>query len=200
MVGSRFINARALVGVLIVGIGCQQSAPAPAPEPSTGFSRSEARAVSVPGRSQLDNFSFDVPLPGDSGVCVRETAHDGVGTMFLVYHPDRANAIAVSTVVVDSAGQLTSFSERRGRTVIHGVPGGTRAQFDSALADARRTTRSSTLVLTFATGQALLSNDGGGRPDQNLLVPISDVANDPRFDRPLARARMIRDRCSAEHH
>jgi hypothetical protein len=90
------------------------------------------------------------------------------------------------------------FSERRGRVLVRGVPGGTRAQFDSAQAEARRTTRSSTIVLDFPTGTALLANDGGGRPDESIAALISDVASNPRFDRPLRRALMLAARCRGD--
>jgi hypothetical protein len=105
--------------------------------------------------------------------------------------------VAASVAIVDTSGRLVRFSDRRGRVRISGIPGGSRAQFDSAFAEARRTTRSSTVSLDYALGQALLMNDGGGKADEALMVPLRAMANDERFGAPDARAHAVLARCAS---
>ena len=185
-----------LLGALVVGAGCRP-APVTQSAPVTR-TRSESRRVEIASTTQLGNFELDVPLPGDSGVCVRRAVPAGVGELVGVYYPDQPHAVAVTMITLDTAGHIVRVSDRRGRVSFRGVPGGTPAQFDSALAESRRTTRSSGISLDLVTGQAVLSNDGGGRPDRNIMVRVSAVANDPRFDRPLARAYAIVARCRGQ--
>ena len=187
------VYRRALVlGALITTAGCR---PAPLVRTTTA---TETRVVPVANRTRLADFSLDVPLPSDSGVCVRRPVPAGVGEMVSVYYPEQPHASAVTTVTVDTTGRIVRVSDRRGRVSFRGVPGGTPAQFDSAFAEARRSTRSSSVTLDLVIGQAILSNDGGGRPDQSVMALASSVANDPRFDRPLARAYAIVARCRGQ--
>ena len=162
------------------------------------MARGETRVFARPTRAQLDSFSFDVPLPTDTGVCVRHSVPVGVGRMISVYHPDQRQAEAVQTVTLDSVGHIVRFTEQRGRRSVQGLRGATPAQVDSAFAASRRTNRSSSLYLDLVLGQAMLGNEGGGRPEQHWMVPLSAVANDPRFDRPLAHAYAIVARCQGE--
>jgi hypothetical protein len=195
MTTSRSIIGRALIGALAFIVGCRQAAPAPAPSPIAVMARSETRVFPRPTQAQLDSFSFDVPLPADTGVCVRRSVPVGVGRMISVYYPDQRQAEASQTVTLDSMGHIVRFSEQRGRMNLQGLRGATPAQFDSAIVATRRANRSSSLYLDFVLGQAMLGNEGGGRPEQHWMVPLSDVANNPRFDRPLARAYAIVSRC-----
>ena len=114
-----------------------------------------------------------------------------------VFYPTEAAAIAATIVNLDTFGRMVRFSDRRGRVRIAGIPGGTRAQLDSAFAEARRTTRSSTVAVDYARGEAVLLNEGGGKPDQAMAVPLPAVANDPRFGAPDARAHAVLARCGA---
>lgn len=178
-------------------MGCQQAAPTPAPAPMARITRTETRAFRAPTRAQLDSFSFDVALPTDTGVCVRRPVPVGVGRTIGVYYPDQRQAVASAVVTLDSAGRIVHFSDRRGQVNLQGLRGASQAQFDSAYAAGQRATRSSSLYLDYVLGQAMLGNEGGGRPEQHWMLPLSVVVNNPRFDRPGMRARQIVARCSS---
>jgi hypothetical protein len=199
MTACRSIVGQALVGALVFVVGCQ-AAPAPAPVAATVQVHSETRVVARATQAQLDSFSFDVPLPRDTGVCVQRSVPAGVGRMLSVYYPDQRHAEAVQTVTLDSMGHILRFSERRGRVNFSGVRGGSPAQMDSAFAAARLADRSSSLYLDLALGQAILANEGGGRPDQHLMVPLRAVASNPRFDQPLVHAYAILTKCEGGTH
>jgi hypothetical protein len=187
----------ALIGTLAIAMGCQQAAPTPAPAPVAVVARTETRVFRTPTRAQLDSFTFDVPLPADTGVCVRRPMPVGVGRTIAVYYPDQRQAVAFAVVTLDSAGRVVRFSDQRGRVILQGLRGASQAQLDSALAASRSTTRSSTLYLDYVLGQAVLGNDGGGQPEQHWMLPLSAVVNNPRFGRPGVRARQIVSRCSS---
>jgi len=186
---------RAVIGALVFVVGCQQAASTPAPAAAPMHMHSETRVFPRPTQAQLDSFSFDVPLPTDTGVCVRRSMPVGVGRMIAVYSPDQRNAEGVQTVTLDSVGHVVRYSEMRGRMTVEGLRGATPAQLDSAFAAKRRTTRTSSLYLDLVMGQAILGNEGGGQPEQHWVVPLSAIANNPHFDRPLARANAIVTRC-----
>jgi hypothetical protein len=121
----------------------------------------------------------------------------GVGQMVSVYYPALHNATSVATVTLDGSGQIVRFHDTRGRAVVQGLRGASRSQLDSIFAEAKRATRSSSVYLDYVTGQAILTNDGGGLPDQRMMVPLRAVLHEPRFGRPDARARAIVARCTS---
>ena len=187
-----------LLGALLASLACRSGASATSPEPTPILRRhSESRQVPVGSRAQLAALTLDVPLSTDSGVCVQRLEQSGVGRMISVYYPGEQSAVSVATVNLDTAGRIVRFTDRRGRVRIDGLKGATGKQIDSAFAAARRASRSSTLFLDYVMGQAVLTNDGGGKEDENLLVPLAAVANDSRFGAPDARARAVIARCGS---
>lgn len=182
----------AVVVAPIAAIACHHSPPAP-----IIIARSEQHVYPRPTRAQLDSFTLDVAMPTDSGECVRRPMVVGVGRMVSVYYPDQRNAVAVAVVTLDTAGRIVRFHDDRGRAVVHGMRGATREQLDSIFAEAKRRTRNSSVYLDYVTGQAILENDGGGLPDQRMMVPLAAVLNEVRFGYPGMRARQIVARCAS---
>ena len=187
-----------LLGALLLAAACHPAA-APSSNGAPPMVHRDAGRQIVRGgsRAELAEFSLEVPLTTDSGVCVRRPVPMGVGEMVSLYYPDVQNAVAVATVNVDPSGRMVRFSDRRGRVKVSGLKGVTGRQLDSAFAAARRETRSSTVYLDYVLGQAMLSNDGGGREDESIMVPLTAVANEARFGAPDSRARALLARCGA---
>jgi len=179
-------------------------APTPAPAESSS-TEPLARVRIIPGSSPvryrvgdadaLDRFVLDVPLPSDSGECHRGAGLNPGEQLVVVYHPSRANAVALASVLIAADSQFVQFLDRRGGLQFRGVPGGTRAQQDSAILAFHQRVRRSSIRLDYRTGQAWLLNQGGGRPDDGLIVPLHLVARHARFGAPDLRAREVIARC-----
>jgi hypothetical protein len=190
-----------LIGALLL-VGCRPATPpaltaSPDSGPELVRQRVDTAIIVTGSPERLAAFHFDVPLPTDTGVCVRRAVPFGVGEMISVYHPEERNATALVSVNIDTAGHIIRFTDRRGQVGIHFDHPASAKELDSALAVARRTTRSSMLYLDYPMGRAMLSNEGGGRKTESVMAALIDVANDPRFDKPDARAHAILARCAS---
>ena len=191
--------ARFLPAGAVLAAACHSATPAPASSPDAvvTYSHVDTTAVFVDARAPLAMFNLEVPLPADSGVCVRRRVPTGVGEEISVHYPDVRHSVAVATVNVDTAGHIFRYTETRGELNLAFDRRLTRQEFDSALTAARRRTRSSSIYLDYPLGQAMLSNDGGGKLNVSTIAPLSAVANEPRFGAPDARAHAIVARCGA---
>lgn len=193
-----------LFGAVFAAASCRSATPASSPSSAHASSPSGAVfAVShadtsvavIDGSPQLAAFNLEVPLPTDTGVCVRRPVPLGIGELVSVYYPGVRNAAAVASVNVDTAGHIIRYSERRGEVSLDAGRRLTRQELDSAITATRLRTRSSTIYLDYGLGHALLTNEGGGRKTESIMARLTAVANDPRFGAPDARARAIVARC-----
>ena len=143
----------------------------------------------------VDEFRPDVALTDTTGECAVQPSPTGGGRLVTMSYPDRATARAQVAVVVDGAGRAVQSSERRGLVVVHGRPDASPEERQRTFAAANRATRSTTITLDFATGQAMLANTGGGRKDEMVLGRVPDVLDRPALGRPGERVHDVLLRC-----
>ena len=191
-----------LFGTALAAASCRSATPAASPATQStdaviAYSKVDTTRVPIDVRTQLAAFNLEVPLPTDTGVCVRRPVPMGIGELVSLYYPGVRNAVAVAAVNVDSAGHIIRYSERRGEVNFKFSRPLRGQELDSAITAARQRTRSSSIYLDYDLGHATLANEGGGRRNQSVLAPLTAVANDPRFGAPDARAHAIVARCGA---
>jgi hypothetical protein len=129
------------------------------------------------GAAAVKAFVPDV-APTDSGGECRITKLPGSSnaTIVAASFPNRATAKMNVSLTFDSVGHLVRYGEVRGYTGIHNIPPGTtEAQRDSMMRAAQLATRSTSISLDYAIGQAILHNRGGGLPDHAVLASPRDV-------------------------
>lgn len=184
---------RVLVGV-VVFLGTSACHHAPPPE-QAAIVRADSRSFRPILVADASAVTLDVPLPSDTGECVVRQNPLGSGRVVWLYLPNEKTATAVTTLQVQRDGRIANYSDRRGRAIMQGMKGATDAQLDSLFAAARTAERSTTISLDYAFDRALVSNDGGGRPDTHYMLPLAAIAHDPRFGAPADRAQTVMTRC-----
>jgi hypothetical protein len=101
--------------------------------------------------------------------------------------------------IVDSAGKLVHYAERRGPPIHPVVPGSDEAHATPAqVAAAAAAVRSTTITLDYARNSGTISNRGGGRPDQVASGYIDVVGAMEAFGKPLDRAGRVLAQCRVQ--
>ena len=168
---------------------------APPPESSPIVRRAESRTFRPTLVTDASVITLDVPLPSDTGECVVRQNPMGSGRLVSLYLPTQKTATAITTLQVQRDGRIANYSDRRGRAIMKGMRGATDAQLDSLFAVARNAERSTTISLDYSFDRAIVSNDGGGWPDTNFMLPLAAIAHDARFGAPVDRAQAVLARC-----
>ncbi len=112
--------------------------------------------------------------------------------------PSKADTKATVTVMVDPAGGLVRYAERRGpplRPIANPNNSDARTSAD-ALSAAVAAVRSTNITLDYRAGTATVSNIGGGRPDERTSGPIDALGSMEKFGKPLDRAQHVLAQCA----
>ncbi len=129
------------------------------------------------GAAAVKAFMPDVDATESGGEC-RTTKLPGSSnaTIVAASFPNRVAAKMTVSLTFDSVGHLVRYSEARGFTGLHTIPGGTtEIQRDSMLHAALAATRTTSISLDYAIGQGILRNHGGGKPDQAVLTSPKEL-------------------------
>ncbi len=200
----------ALAGVLLAGCARSNpavSSPTPAPPPSGANDVLLRRPPSVGGTLTLATFQPDLPAVEGGFECTGREAvgQNGLGRQLLgrtaisisAVAPSRADTRATIVLVVDSAGDVVRYAERRGPPIRPAVRPGFESQATAAeVASAAAAVRSTTITLDFARRRATVANRGGGTPEQLVSGPIDVVGSMDKFGRPLDRAARVLAQCA----
>lgn len=110
--------------------------------------------------------------------------------------PSRAETMATVVVIVDSAGKIIRYAERRGPAIHPVVPGGVEAGASPAqVAAAAASVRSTIITLDYVQHRGSVANRGGGRPDQTASGPADVVGLMENLGKPLDRAARVLTQC-----
>ncbi|MEP6495356.1 MAG: hypothetical protein ABJF01_21900 [bacterium] len=161
---------------------------------------------SVGGAATLADFQPDLPAVDGLYECTGREAigQDGLGRQLLgpnavsfsAVLPSRAETRVTIVVVVDSAGKIIRYAERRGPPIRPATPPGLESRATAAeVAAAAASVRSTTITLDYARGLATVANRGGGRPEQAVSGPIDVVGAMDKFGKPLDRAARVLAQC-----
>lgn len=182
-------------------VACARSS-SPSPEPARGPTEVFI-PVAPPSRSAtLDSFQPDLAAVDGPFECgpsskIGETPAGRViagpdAVSYFGMFPNRADAKATVTVIVDSTGKIIRYAERRGPP-LRPQRGATASAADVAAAAAA--VRSTTITLDYRTGRAIVGNNGGGGPDQSVFGPVDIVGRLEKFGKPLDRAARVLAQC-----
>jgi hypothetical protein len=188
--------SRAPILLLLIAVSACAGRPGVPNDPGAAVPMGAVAARTDP--AAVDEFRPDVAPVDTTGECAVQPSPTGSGRLVTMSFPDRATARAQIAVVVDKAGRAVQSSERRGLVVVPGRPGATPEERQRALAAANRATRSTTITLDFATGQAMLANTGGGRKDEMVIGRVPDVLARATLGRPGERVHNVLLRCLPE--
>lgn len=146
----------------------------------------------------LRRFRPARPAVDRGGECaVRESPMLGAGMRSVVgYFPTRADAEAMVSLTVDSAGRLLQYHERRGLLQIPDLARATTpAARDSVVAAAERATRITEISLDRVTGEARAVNRGGGQPSAGVFGLVPEFETSAELGQPGARALRVAELC-----
>lgn len=131
------------------------------------------------------------------GECmVRSAPAPGV-RILTAYFPSRTESESMVSVTVDPTGRLLRYSENRGLTRLPGLVGATTpAARDSAFAAARQRTRSTHIFLDYVTGQAIITNEGGGQGTEAAAGSVEQFEKLDKLGFPHQRVERVRALCA----
>ena len=114
--------------------------------------------------------------------------------------PSKADTKATVVVMVDPAGAILRYAERRGPPIQPNAnPGNSDARTSgNALAAAVAAVRSTNITLDYRAGRATVANVGGGRRDERAIGPIDVVGTMEKFGKPLDRAARVLAQCAGK--
>lgn len=147
------------------------------------------------GSAAIAEFVPDIAPTDSGGECMVSRTGGSGATIVSVAFPSRAASRTQATIVFDSSGRLTRYSERRGGSRIPSTVGMTAAQRDSTVRVASLATRSTTISLDYAIDQAVISNRGGGKPTDAVLSTVRAVEKLEKFGPIVARIERVRRLC-----
>jgi hypothetical protein len=112
--------------------------------------------------------------------------------------PSKSDTKATVVVMVDPAGGIIRYSERRGPPLRPAAnPGNSDARNSAdALAAAVAAVRSTNISMDYRAGRATVANTGGGRPDERVSGPIDVVGSMEKLGKPLDRAQRVLAECA----
>ncbi len=144
----------------------------------------------------LRAFIPDIAAADSGGECsVIRTGGSGA-TIVNATFPSRAASRMSVTISFDSAGHLIRYSERRGEPLhLTGIAGKSDAERDSTLMAQVAARRSTTIGLDYAIDQAVVTNQGGGRPTQAVIGTVRAVEGLEALGAPSARLMRVRALC-----
>ena len=99
---------------------------------------------------------------GQSGIGRELLGPDAVS--FSAMFPSRTETRATVVVIVDSAGKIIRYAERRGPPIRTAVPSGRESGASAEVAAAAAAVRSTIITLDYGRGRGIIANRGGGRP------------------------------------
>jgi len=201
-VRTRIAIVAALAAATTLSASCR-SAPAPA-APAPVARGDTIRRVDVfigesfsprTGAAAIAAFVPEIAPTDSGGECMVSRTGGSGATIVSAAFPSRATSHTQATMVFDSSGRLTRFSERRGGTRIPPTAGMTAAQRDSTVRAASLATRSTSISLDYAIDQAVISNRGGGKPTDAILTNVRAVEKLEKFGPVVARIERVRRLC-----
>jgi hypothetical protein len=201
-VKTRIAIAAALAATSALVASCH-SAPAPA-TPAPVARGDTTRRIDVfigdsfsprTGAAAIAAFVPEIAPRDSGGECMVSRTGGSGATIVTASFPNRATSHTQATMVFDSAGRLTRFSERRGGTRIPSTAGMTVEQRDSTVRAASLATRSTSISLDYAIDQAVISNRGGGKPTDAILTNVRAVEKLDKFGPIAARIERARRLC-----
>jgi hypothetical protein len=178
---------------------------------STAIGSSPARSIDVlvpvQGKANEANslvvFHPDLPAVDGPFECtgIEQIGATGIGRTLLgpkavsisAAFPNRAEERATVVVVVDSAGNIIRYAERRG-PAIHPVVKG-KVPTAAEVVAAASAVRSTMITLDYRKGSAIVENRGGGSPDEIVFGPVGVVDSMERFGKPAERAARVVAQC-----
>jgi hypothetical protein len=154
----------------------------------------------------LSDFQPDLPAEDGPFEC---TGREPVGSSgmarellgpnavsFYAAFPSRADTRASVAVMVDSAGKIIRYAERRGPPIRPAVTAGLESSASASdVMAAAAAVRSTTITLDYGRGRGIIANRGGGRADQSVSGPIDVVGSMDKFGKPLDRATRVLAQC-----
>jgi len=155
------------------------------------------------GSATLADFQPDLPAVDGPFECTGRDpiGQSGIGrellgpnaVSFSAVFPSRAETRATVVVIIDSAGKIIRYAERRGPPI---RPAGLESSASAAeVAAAAASVRSTTIALDYGRGRGNAANRGGGRPDQSVSGPIDVIGSMEMLGRPLDRAARVLAQC-----
>jgi hypothetical protein len=147
------------------------------------------------GPEAIKAFVPDVVVEEKGGECSLARTGGSGATVVTAWFPARATANLQVSITFDSAQHLVRYSERRGITHIQATAGMTEAQRDSVLHVSISAVRSTTISFDWVIDQAVVVNQGGGRPGNAILGPVRDIEKLDKLGPPVARLERVRTLC-----
>jgi hypothetical protein len=157
-----------------------------------------------PARESASLFAFHPDLPAVDGPfeCAgsERIGESGFGrTLFgaqaisiSAAFPSRAETRATVVVIVDSAGKILRYAERRGPPI---KPAAGSAATPAQVAAAAAAARATTITLDYRQGTGIAENRGGGGPDEIVFGPVELVDSMDKFGKAAERAARVLAQC-----
>lgn len=143
------------------------------------------------GIAALQAFDPLVPRITEGGECVTsDLPADGVRSVTLVY-PTMRDPRTQITVVMDAAGSILRYTERRG-----GLQSRTATTRSTDPVDGPEQT---TIEMNFQTGQARAINSGGGTVGFGVQGSTQDFQYQENLGQPIRRAQEVQERCGGRN-
>jgi hypothetical protein len=158
-----------------------------------------------PAEFQPDLAAVDGPFECSGPEAIGQSAMGRllVGADAIAYtaaFPSKSDTKATVVVMVDPAGGIIRYSERRGPPLRPAAnPGNSDARNSAdALAAAVAAVRSTNISMDYRAGRATVANTGGGRPDERVSGPIDVVGSMEKLGKPLDRAQRVLAQCAGK--